>query len=324
MKNVKKKDVALALLLLTVCSCDKEVTTGTEEHTPQPFTANAVVTGFSATGDNEPAVNMLWNETDAFDLYLPEYPGNKYEFKIDWNSAGDDKTKANFTCTRFTRPEEGTAFYSFYPAGKFQYAGGKYHFILPEFTQSVNGSTDHLKEGFAMQATGNFSDNVSLSFAHKTALLKMEITNKRPEETTIQSLELTSGTSSCFGYTYSTDGTSSEYPAQAKKVSLGFNEGIKLDASGGNEPVLEAYTLTMPGAGITDETVFAFIARLADGTTVRSQDIPGSEIAKDENSKTWKAGCCYTFQLELEDHALRLTSFRINDFETGKNDNITL
>lgn len=265
-----------------------------------------------ATVSNTDGKSFMWQAGDKFDMYLNDAPSVKNEFSIIDNTISGDAKSADFSCENFQVSETAESYTAFYPAGMFVSTSDSFTFKIPAevYTQSGNNSTEHLKTGLAMLASGTYDSQVSqINFKHKTSLMRFGFTNQTEGYVTVKSVRLVS-TENCFGSQYSyTIGGKETYNDVNNNITLSLSNGIEIPPY----TSLKSYTLTMRGDDITDNADFYIEAELSDGTTVKSESFKGSEINKGvsgfdkSNGNYWLPGYYYSFNLDLKENSLDFT-----------------
>lgn len=319
MKNFSNIITLCSVMVLCVASCNNGENLVAEDSEPERtvYAVKAFIddggTVSRATVNSADGKSFMWQADDSFDMYL-DGSASANKFTIINGTISENAKSADFSCDNFQIPETSANYVAFYPADGFANTSSSYTFMMPDdvSTQTDNGTTDHLKSGLAMVATGELNaEDTNIHFGHKTSLMRFGVTNTSSKEYyTIESIKLVS-TVDCFGkeYTYSAD--NEEYTSLQKEIVLNIVNGVELPPN----ISLKAYTLAMRGEDIIDDADFYIEATLkGGGTIVRSQTFKGREINAGVNKPDalngnyWLPGYYYSFLLDLKEDRLEFES----------------
>lgn len=244
--------------------------------------------------------SFTWETGDSFDLYQSSDFAKKNIFSIVNDKISSDGKSADFTCTDFALASDDN-YYAFYPQDfkKVEDGSNSFSYTIPDdvYTQSENNNTKHLKGGVVMVAAGTSSTLASnLKFEHKTALLRLGVTNLKNDEVTVNSITLSSDLA-CFSdtYVYNTETSTGTYSGN-KDIVLNFaNGGVKLDKKDAEGSVLRGYAIAIP----TGEKATADKKTLTITVTYNGNQTIINEIEMTEGS-CFEAGKYYDFNVDVD------------------------
>ena len=301
MKDIKFFGLlSVAALAMSVSSCtndnEPQVSDNNTENNSgvEGFTIQANIGDIQqtrATVKPEDGKSFTWQSDDKFDLYQSTSMATAKAFAIDNKSITDNGKRANFSCADFT-PVADASYYAFYPQGFTTTDNATFTYNIPDaaYSQSGNNSTEHLKAGMIMVATGN-SDELAngISFSHKTALFRFGVTNLTGDVVTVKSVKLSSTATQCFARSYSyTVGGSETVGEKSSELNLSFGAGVSVD----NDSSLKAYAVAIPADDISAGETFTLEVTYNYGATrTISFDIDNSFVA----------GHVYSFNIDIKE-----------------------
>lgn len=307
MKDIKFFGLlSVAALAMSVSSCtndnepqvsddNTEINSGTEGFTIQANIGDIQQT--RATVKPKDGKSFTWQSDDKFDLYQSTAMATANAFAIDNTSITDDGKSANFSCADFT-PATGNSYYAFYPQGFTTTDNATFTYNIPDaaYSQSGNNSTEHLKAGMIMVATGN-SDELAngISFSHKTALFRFGVTNLTGDAVTVKSVKLSSTDTQCFArsYSYTTVGGSETVGEKSSALNLSFGADVSVD----NNSSLKAYAVAIPADAISAGETFTFEVTYNDNQTKSNSFIV---------NESFEVGHVYSFNIDIESDVLQV------------------
>lgn len=305
--------LSILALAMTFNSCSKDeapAAPGTEngdnngngDVTGEAFTIKAQmgdVVMSRATVKPEDGKSFTWENDDKFALYQSCDFAKKNIFSFVENSITDEGKSANFTCNDFTLASDAD-YYAFYPQEFTKVEGSNsFSYTIPGtvYTQKGNNNTGHLKNGVVMVAAGTSSTLASnLKFEHKTALLRLGVTNLKNEKVTVNSITLSSDLA-CFSdtYVYNTETSTGTYSGN-KDIVLNFADGgVELNEKDAEGSILKGYALAIP----TGETATADKKTLTITVTYNGNQTIINEIEMTEGS-CFEAGKYYDFNVDVD------------------------
>lgn len=301
MKDIKFFGLlSVAALAMSVSSCtndnEPQVSDNNTENNSgvEGFTIQANIGDIQqtrATVKPEDGKSFTWQSDDKFDLYQSTSMATAKAFAIDNKSITDNGKRANFSCADFT-PVADASYYAFYPQGFTTTDNATFTYNIPDaaYSQSGNNSTEHLKAGMIMVATGN-SDELAngISFSHKTALFRFGVTNLTGDVVTVKSVKLSSTATQCFARSYSyTVGGSETVGEKSSELNLSFAAGVSVDKNSS----LKAYAVAIPADAISAGETFTLEVTYNYGATrTISFDIDNSFVA----------GHVYSFNIDIKE-----------------------
>ena len=290
MKDIKFFGLlSVAALAMSVSSCtndnEPQVSDNNTENNSgvEGFTIQANIGDIQqtrATVKPEDGKSFTWQSDDKFDLYQSTAMATAKAFAIDNNSITDNGKSANFSCADFT-PVADASYYAFYPQGftTTDNATFTYNITDAAYSQSGNNSTEHLKAGMVMVATGNSDDLANgISFSHKTALFRFGVTNLTGDAVTVKSVKLSSTATQCFARSYSyTVGGSETVGEKSSELNLSFAAGVSVD----NNSSLKAYAVAIPADAISAGETFTLEVTYNDNQIKSNSFITMSHLLPD-------------------------------------------
>ena len=305
MKDIKFFGLlSVAALAMSVSSCtndnEPQISDNNTENNSgvEGFTIQANIGDIQqtrATVKPEDGKSFTWQSDDKFDLYQSTAMATANVFAIDNNSITDNGKSANFSCADFT-PATGESYYAFYPQG-FTVVENTFTYNIPDaaYSQSGNNSTEHLKAGMIMVATGNSDDLANgISFSHKTALFRFGVTNLTGDAVTVKSVKLSSATTQCFARSYSyTVGGSETVDGKDSELNLSFGAGVSVDKNSS----LKAYAVAIPADAISAGETFTL------EVTYNEDQIKSNSFIINES---FVAGHVYSFNIDIESDVLQV------------------
>ena len=305
MKDIKFFGLlSVAALAMSVSSCtndnEPQVSDNNTENNSgvEGFTIQANIGDIQqtrATVKPEDGKSFTWQSDDKFDLYQSTAMATAKAFAIDNNSITDNGKSANFSCADFT-PVADASYYAFYPQGftTTDNATFTYNITDAAYSQSGNNSTEHLKAGMVMVATGKSDDLANeISFSHKTALFRFGVTNLTGDAVTVKSVKLSSTATQVSARSYSyTVGGSETFGEKSSELNLSFAAGVSVDKNSS----LKAYAVAIPADAIAEETFTLEV-------TYNDNQIKSNSFIINES---FVAGHVYSFNIDIESDVLQV------------------